>query len=609
MNKGINSSVRLRVLFSMIIYAIIIAVSVAVAILSILYLNNLLHAIAMQDEGAALATMDDAQNRIYMFFIIFAALVAVAVVFTVYCMYNIATHIQKPLTVLEKATYHLTRTGNLRLPAELAADMKKYEKTGDEIGNVILSFDVMVDSLLQKVEVLEKVAQGDLRRRVVPSSDEDYLGIAVNAVVTNLSNIVSDVINATEQLSVGANELSVGAQSLSQSSSEQSATMDKLHESAGEIAGEAAENAERAAEASVLTAQIRANATEGGRKMVNMTTSMSEINKASHAIGSVMKVIDEIAFQTNILALNAAVEAARAGVHGKGFAVVADEVRNLATKSGEAANDTNAMIADTISKSDMGTKIADEAIAFFKTIEEGIANINELLDEIAKAAKSQSHAIEQVTKSLTDMTNVVYHNSATSQQSAAASEQMSSQALLLKETVNRFLLEDEMSPKMKYAAAETPVRQLDVPAYVKPPAEIAAPLKAPELPAYNPTIEPGERGGLSPAEIYARALEREGKGMEPALAPIPRPAPIQIPELKQPIEPETVREPAPVRMPETVQIPELSQIKIPEPAQIPELTPMQEPAPPLFSAPITRPRPNRADHDADRGFSDDDSKY
>ena len=467
MNVEKKNSICSRISVLIAVFIVIIAAGGAVAIFSTLYLNNKLYAFSAQNSQIA-----------YIFCVIFAILIVAAIVFAIYFYHNFSADIQRPLAILEKASYHLAGTGNLRLPDEMESDLGKYEKYGDEISGVILSFNAVRKSLLEKVTFLETVAQGDLRHRVTPSSDEDYLAIAVNIVVTNLSNIVRDVIIATDQLSVGANELSIGAQSQSRSTAEQSATMDKLHLTAGEIAAEAAENAERAAEASILTAQIHANATEGGRKMLDMTAAMGEISKASHAIGSVMKVIDDIAFQTNILALNAAVEAARAGAHGKGFAVVADEVRNLATKSGGAANESNALIADTISKSDMGTRIVSEALAFFKTIEEGIANINDLLDDIAKTTKSQSLAIEQVNKSLTDMTNVVYYNSATSQQSAAASEQMNSQAILLKEMVNRFLLEDDPAPKPEVAAAGNAGQAPAVRGY-------AAPVYTNEIPKYN----------------------------------------------------------------------------------------------------------------------------
>ena len=553
-----RKTIRFRLQSLATIYTLLVAACGVVGMLAIRYLGG-----SLQSAGV--------QSNTFLFILIFIALIAIAVVLLVFAIHILTARVQQPFVTLGNMANHLAGTGNLKMPDHMLEELAKYKNVSDDVGSVIISFEKLVETLLEKVAVLEAVAQGDLRNKVTPISDEDYLGIAVDAVVSNLNTIVRDVITATEQLSIGANELSMGAQSLSQSSSEQSATMDRLHVTAGEIAAEAAENAERAAEASVLTAQIRVNATEGGRKMLDMTTAMNEINKSSHSIGSVMKAIDDIAFQTNILALNAAVEAARAGIHGKGFAVVADEVRNLATKSGEAASDSNAMIADTIAKSDMGTRIVDEAIAFFKTIEEGIANINELLDEIAKATKSQSFAIEQVNKSLTDMTNVVYHNSATSQESAAASEQMSSQAIVLKETVNRFLLADDPSSGFRPAIEAKPEQDYN---FVKPEQTLdfskpafefdfsnpekdyqvfSAPLYESDTPAFNPTTAPSEDGGLSPAELYAEALERETHGGQPAPAVTPG-----------------------------------------------SLSTLKPVAPPIMT---------RQDPDAESGFTDDDSKY
>ena len=423
--KGIMN----RILAPMtVIMAIIIACGVA-GVLAILRLTSHLDAESLQTA--------------YFFCMIILAIVVVGVVLSAVLVSSLDRRIRRPLNMLEKTMYGVTRTGNIRIPERLDKELKELGQGEDEIASVINSFRIMLDDLMQKVEVLELVAQGDLRNQVKPASDEDHLSMAINDVVANISIIVRDVVNATDQLSVGARELSVGAQSLSQSTAQQSATMDGLHAIAGEIASEAVENAERASQASKLAASIRKSATEGGSKMANMTMAMKEINTASHAIGSVMKVIDEIAFQTNILALNAAVEAARAGAHGKGFAVVADEVRNLASKSGNAANDSNALIADTIAKSELGTKTVDEAIAFFKTIEEGIANTNDLLEEIAKAAGSQSESIDHINRNVTEMTGIVFHNSATAEQGAAAGEQISNQAALMKETVGRFTLEGD----------------------------------------------------------------------------------------------------------------------------------------------------------------------
>ena len=494
-----KKSIRSRIMVSMTVIVISAVACGIVGIISILYLKGKLDIAAAQNPEEAVVTLAGIHNAADILCIVIAVIAILSIALSLVFVRKLADRIQRPLGTLEKAFYLVTRTGNLRTPEKVVQELVGYsENTNDEISSLIVSFRMMVDGLEQKVKVLEMVAQGDLRHRVIPASDEDVLGKAVNDVVTNLSKIVYDVVTATEQLSLGANELSIGAQSLSQSASEQSATMDQLHMTAGEIATEAVENAWRAAEASKLTAVIRANAAEGGSKLSDMEKAMKEINTASHSIGSVMKAIDEIAFQTNILALNAAIEAARAGIHGKGFAVVADEVRSLANKSGNAANDSNVLIANTISKSDLGTKIAGEANMFFRTIEDGIANMKELLDKIAKAAQGQSEAIEQINKSVTDMTNVVYHNSATSEQSAAASEQMSGQAILLKETVRRFLLNEDL-----YGSINK--NNVVVPPVSIPPYQPAIWTTA----AYNPTTEPSTEGGRSPAEIYAEALGRE----------------------------------------------------------------------------------------------------
>jgi hypothetical protein len=303
--------------------------------------------------------------------------------------------------------------------------------------------------------------------------------------------------------------------------------------------------------------------------MLEMNKAIKEINKSSHAIGSVMKAIDEIAFQTNILALNAAVEAARAGVHGKGFAVVADEVRNLATKSGSAANDSNALIADTIVKSDMGNKIVDEAIEFFKTIEEGIANTNDLLDEIADAARNQSEAIDDINQGVTDMTSAVYQNSATAEQSAAASEQMSSQALILKETVKSFMIGDPSIPSEKKQTAfsfskkepapkviaDSPEPIEATPAAIDPVSKLIEPAPA----AMDPISKPIE---LTPAidsmpksieplpviiDTVTKPIEPAPALIDPASRPI-EPPPVIVDTVTKPIEPPPVTiDPVPVQ--------------------------------------------------------------
>ena len=168
---------------------------------------------------------------------------------------------------------------------------------------------------------------------------------------------------------------------------------------------------------------------------------MSDISKTSADIGKVIKVIEDIAFQTNILALNAAVEAARAGSAGKGFAVVADEVRNLAQKSSDSAKNTTALIENAVVAVDRGVSLAMNTNRAFEEVGEKTFNMNKLVSEISEAARNQSQNISQILIGVEQISNVVQMNSATAEESAAASEELSAQAGMLQNLVSRFELD------------------------------------------------------------------------------------------------------------------------------------------------------------------------
>ena len=162
---------------------------------------------------------------------------------------------------------------------------------------------------------------------------------------------------------------------------------------------------------------------------------MSEINSSSEKISKIIKVIDEIAFQTNILALNAAVEAARAGEAGMGFAVVADEVRNLAQRCAQAAKDTARLIEESMAKSQDGMAKLDQVAAAIRSITESAAKVKTLVDEVNLGSQEQARGIEQIAKAIAQMEQVTQKNAANAEESASASEELSGQAETMKAVV------------------------------------------------------------------------------------------------------------------------------------------------------------------------------
>jgi methyl-accepting chemotaxis protein len=250
---------------------------------------------------------------------------------------------------------------------------------------------------------------------------------------------------------------------LAQGATEQSATVQQLSASVTEVNGQTKDNAGLANDAKKLGEDIRANAERGNAQMEQMIKAVGEISDASTAIGKVIKIIDDIAFQTNILALNAAVEAARAGQHGKGFAVVADEVRSLAAKSAEAAKNTSELIATSIQKSEQGAAISKETAESLSQIVGGIVQSSELVAKIAESSNAQSVSIGQIGEAIDQVSQVIQQNSATAEESAAASEEMSGQATMLQQLIAQF--------KLKGQSGFKPAQpRLGVPAPVSSPA-------------------------------------------------------------------------------------------------------------------------------------------
>lgn len=329
-------------------------------------------------------------------------------------------------------------------------DIEMVKYNNDEFGELVDEYTEVINNIKYQAKIAGAVANCDLTVQVNPKSDEDVLGIALRDIVIKNSSVLQDISSAGNQVTTSSSEVASASESLAQGSTQQASAIAQITASIDDVSQKTKQNAEEARNASNLVDMAISDVKKGNQHMHDMVEAMAEINASSESISKIIKVIDDIAFQTNILALNAAVEAARAGEAGKGFAVVAEEVRNLAAKSAAAAKETAELIEDSINKVETGSNIANETAKALETITKAVEESDTIINGIAEASDYQATAIEQIDQAIEQVSQVVQTNSATSQQCAAASAELSSQANRMKELLSVYNLGNRTDTSASY---------------------------------------------------------------------------------------------------------------------------------------------------------------
>lgn len=320
--------------------------------------------------------------------------------------------------------------------------------------NKVLSTDMLaaankLEALQKKsLDTSDKEASASTRQAVVVGLLMACLTIPVGIVVfitvqravAGLRDALHVLGRSAQEITAAASQVSSSAQSLAQGASRQAASIEQTAASSQELQSMARANADNSRSMAGFVDESKHEIVQANSELSAMVHSMNGINESSEKISKIIKVIDEIAFQTNILALNAAVEAARAGKEGQGFAVVADEVRNLAQRSAQAAHDTASLIQESIDKALEGKTQVDRVAGSIRTFSQSSTKIASLVDGIAAGSAEEYRGLEQIAKAITQMEQVTQMTAAGAEESAASAEELNAQSETMKSVVHQLNL-------------------------------------------------------------------------------------------------------------------------------------------------------------------------
>jgi methyl-accepting chemotaxis protein len=310
------------------------------------------------------------------------------------------------------------------------------------VAGINQTLDAMGAPLTETMQILGRMAGNDYTSAMSTTYQGAFhqLAAAVNRVQETLNRTLGEINISAEQITIGSKQMADGSEQISQGAMTQAGSVQELSAAITQIAAQTRENAANAEDAKQMALTAKELAEQGNVHMQELLGAMTEIYQSSEGISKIIKVIEEIAFQTNILALNAAIEAARAGQSGRGFTVVAQEVRNLAVRSADAVKETAAMIENSIQKVNHGAEITKAAATALTQIVQGVSQSTVLAEKIAAASAEQALGINQITQGIDQVSQIVQSNTAAAEASAATCQELFGQAAALKRVVSQFKL-------------------------------------------------------------------------------------------------------------------------------------------------------------------------